>query len=142
MRVNNPSPGPKLAAAAGCARRCLLPHRRGTKPGGSMISVIISVYNGAHFVAHAIRNALEQTLPPGEVIVVDDGSSDKSAEIAESFGDKVRVLRRRHGGSATALNSPPSLSRGDLVAFNDADDLWTPDKLAFQSRTLAADDRL
>jgi glycosyltransferase involved in cell wall biosynthesis len=85
---------------------------------------------------------LGQTLPPGDVIVADDGSSDKSAEIAEGFGDKVRVLRLRHRGSAAALNSARSVAKGDMIAFNDADDLWTPDKLAFQTQLLAADLKL
>jgi glycosyltransferase involved in cell wall biosynthesis len=90
-----------------------------------MISVIVPVYNGAKFIAAAIRSVLRQTLPPDEVIIVDDGSTDQSGDIAAGFEPKLRVLRQMHRGGAAALNAGIAVSRGELLAFLDADDLWS-----------------
>jgi glycosyltransferase involved in cell wall biosynthesis len=102
----------------------------------SAISVVIPVYNGSKFISAALRSALNQTLRPSEIIVVDDGSTDGSADIAEAFGNPVRVIRRPHGGAGSALNVGIEESEGELLAFLDADDLWTPDKLALQCAVL------
>jgi glycosyltransferase involved in cell wall biosynthesis len=102
-----------------------------------MISLVMAVHNGAKFIAPAIRSALAQTLPPDEVIVVDDGSGDDSAGIAARFGGNVRVLRLPHRGGSAALNAGVTEARGDTLAFLDADDLWAPDKLTSQAVALA-----
>ncbi len=107
-----------------------------------MISAIIPVFNGGEFIAGALRSVLGQTLPPDEVIVVDDGSTDGSADIAAQFGPPVRVLRRSHQGGSAALNAGVSEATGDLIAFLDADDLWAEEKLARQSAALAANNAL
>jgi glycosyltransferase involved in cell wall biosynthesis len=101
-----------------------------------MISVVIPVFNGAQFIASAIRSVINQTLAPGEIIVVDDGSSDASADIAASFA-AVRTLRLPHRGASAALNVGVSEASGSLLAFLDADDLWAPDMLAFEASALA-----
>jgi len=96
------------------------------------VSVIIPVYNGEKYLAEAIESVLAQTLPPLEIIVVDDGSTDASADIARGFGDPVRVESQPHGGIAPARNRGVALARGELIAFLDADDVWGVDKLAVQ----------
>lgn len=97
-----------------------------------MISVILPVYNGASYLAEAIQSALNQTLPPDEIIVVDDGSTDPSIEIARGFGAPVTCVAAPHGGAAAARNLGTARARGEWLAFLDADDLWVPEKLQLQ----------
>lgn len=104
-----------------------------------IISVIIPVHNGGHYLAAAIDSALEQTRLPDEVIVVDDGSADGSAAIARSFGPPVRVLTQANLGPAAARNLGVVQATGDLLGFLDADDLWLPDKLTRQVALLQND---
>jgi len=108
-------------------------------PGPATIDVLIPVRDGAPFLAQAIESALAQTLPPTRVIVVDDGSEDDSAAIAESFGTPVTALREPPRGAAAALNAGLAESRAPLVAFLDADDLWLPQRLELQAAVLARD---
>lgn len=105
------------------------------------VSVIIPTYNYARFVGQAIENALGQTLPPTEVIVVDDGSTDDTAIVLASFGDRIRVVWQQNRGVAAARNAGAALATGGLLAFLDADDLWLPRKLERQvARFQAAPD--
>ena len=104
-----------------------------------MISVVIAVNNGAKFLAAALNSVMRQTCAPGEVIVVDDGSTDASPDIAAGFGPPIKVLRCAHRGGASALNAGIAEARGELLAFIDADDLWADKKLAQQSAILASD---
>ena len=97
------------------------------------ISVVIPVYNREETLAHAIESALSQTLKPHEVVVIDDGSSDKSAEVAEGFGDIVRVIRQENAGAAIARNVGIRHAVGDWIAFLDSDDVWDRDKLKLQT---------
>jgi glycosyltransferase involved in cell wall biosynthesis len=90
------------------------------------ISVIVPCYNGAKFVRETLESALQQTHPPLEVIVVDDGSTDDSAAIAESFGPPVRVIRQANAGESSARNKALQLARGTHCYFLDADDLVCP----------------
>lgn len=105
------------------------------------VSVIIPVYNGERFLAEAIQSALNQTLPPDEVIVVDDGSVDGSAAIMAALPLPPTIdfilVRQPNQGAAAARNRGIALASGDLVAFLDADDLWHPEKLARQVAQLA-----
>lgn len=106
------------------------------------VSVVIPVYNGERYLADAILSALRQTRPPFEVVVADDGSTDRSAEIAQSFGPAVRYDYRPHrpsGGAAAARNRGAELAGGDLLAFLDADDLWLPEKLQRQVEAIQVD---
>ncbi|WP_129671687.1 glycosyltransferase family A protein [Candidatus Chloroploca sp. Khr17] len=105
------------------------------------VSVIIPVYNGERFLAEALQSVLDQTLPPDEIIVVDDGSTDGSAAVAAQFAG-VHLLRQTNRGVGAALNLGLSHARGDLFAFLDADDRWLPDKLARQVAALNADPTL
>src|SRR5436853_333315 len=96
------------------------------------VSCIVPVFQGERYLRDAIASILAQTSPPFEVIVVDDGSSDRSVAIAESFGPPIRVLRQDHRGVSAARNHGVRAARGALLAFLDADDLFLPAKLAQQ----------
>jgi glycosyltransferase involved in cell wall biosynthesis len=91
------------------------------------------VRNGERFLGEAIESVLGQSpAPPLEVIVVDDGSTDSTAAVARSFGAPVRCVEQPALGVAAALNRGVGLARGELLAFLDGDDVWTPGKLALQ----------
>ena len=94
-----------------------------------LVSIIMPVYNGAAYVEQGIRSILAQAHRPLEVIVVDDGSQDASAAIAERLGDPVRVHRQPNGGPPVARNTGISLARGEFIGFLDADDTFTTDAL-------------
>ena len=101
-------------------------------------SCVVPVHNGSRWVADAIRSALDQSAPPREVIVVDDGSRDDTASVIESFGERVVHLRQDHLGVAVAGTTGVAQAGGDLLAFLDADDLWHPDRLRLQMELLDA----
>ena len=110
-----------------------------TKP--LRVSVIIPVYNGASYLAAAIDSVLAQTQPPLEILVVDDGSTDGSVEVARHYGPPVRVIALPHGprgGAAVVRNAGVVAARGELLAFLDADDVWAADKLERQVEALTA----
>lgn len=94
------------------------------------VSVVIAVFEGERFLADAIASAWAQTYSPLEVIVVDDGSSDRSAQLATQR--RARVLRRPHRGVSAARNAGIASARGDLIALLDADDRWPAERLALQ----------
>ncbi len=100
------------------------------------VSVVIPAYNAASHLAEALQSVSAQSAPPGEVIVVDDGSTDATADIARSFGARVITLANK--GPSAARNAGVQEAGGDFVAYLDADDVWAPDKLAVQLRALAA----
>ena len=106
--------------------------------GPTRISAVIPAYNAAQFVGEAIASCLHQTVPPVEIIVVDDGSTDETAEIAASFGSLVRVVSQLNAGEGAARNRGISESAGEWVAFLDADDLWEPTKLEQQLSAVQA----
>ena len=102
------------------------------------ISVIIPLYQTERYIAEALASVLAQTHTAFEVIVVDDGSSDRGPEIARSTGDpRVRVVTQRNRGLAGARNTGIREARGSILAFLDADDLWQPDKLEAHIALLA-----
>ena len=96
------------------------------------VSAVIPTYNRAHLVPRAIRSALAALGPGDEVIVVDDGSTDDTASVVESFGGPVRLLPVPHGGAGAARNAGLAAARGQLVAFLDSDDEWFADKIVLQ----------
>lgn len=106
-------------------------------PLANLVSVIIPVYNDAHFLREALASVFEQEYRPLEVIVVDDGSTDDSAAVAESFR-KVRLIQQPHLGVSAARNAGIAASKGELLAFLDSDDVWLPHKLALQVSKLQA----
>ena len=98
------------------------------------ISVVIPVRDGERFLGDALRSAAGQELPPFEVVVVDDGSTDASGRIARESG--ARCLRQETRGPGAARNAGVAAARGDAIAFLDADDVWLPSKLRVQARRL------
>lgn len=96
------------------------------------VSTIIPAFNAARFIHETIESALAQTHRDHEIIVVDDGSTDETVVIVRSYAPRVRLLCRHNGGPAAARNAGAKAATGEWLAFLDADDLWTPDKLALQ----------
>jgi glycosyltransferase involved in cell wall biosynthesis len=101
------------------------------------ISVIIGAYNAEDTIAETLASVLGQTLLPNEIIVVDDGSTDRTAQVAAAASNSIRVIRQNNRGAAAATNVGVKLATGDALAFVDADDLWAHEKLALQARALA-----
>src|SRR4029077_13800601 len=100
------------------------------------VSVIIPVFNKAACVTRALDSIANQTFEDFEVIVVDDGSTDDSAKRASAHKDsRIRVLSQANAGPGAARNRGTAESRGELLAFLDADDEWLPDYLATGVRT-------
>ena len=91
-----------------------------------LVSIIINNYNYDRFLAEAIDSALNQTYAQTEVIVVDDGSTDKSREIVAGYGDRIMPILQENGKQAAALNSGFAASRGDIILFLDSDDYLLP----------------
>ena len=91
------------------------------------ISVVIPLYNKEMHIEHTIRTILAQTYREFELIVVDDGSTDRSAEIVSGIRDeRIRLIRKENGGESSARNTGVRMAEGDYVAFIDADDEWLP----------------
>lgn len=99
---------------------------------GPLVSVVIPAYNAERFVGEAIDSVLGQSYRRFEVIVVDDGSNDGTAARLRAYRDRVRHVHQANGGVGSARNRGIALATGDYIAFLDADDVWTPDKLAVQ----------
>lgn len=97
-----------------------------------LVSVIIPVYNGERYLAAALESVLAQVPQPLEIIVVDDGSNDQSVQVALGYQPLVQCVQQVHGGIGAARNAGVRVAQGELLAFLDADDLWTPDKLTRQ----------
>lgn len=100
------------------------------------ISVVIPVLNGEAFLGQAIRAALNQTLPPAEIVVADNGSTDASVGIARGFGPPVRTIQVARRGAAAARAAGTAETTGDALMFLDADDLLAPDTLSHLAAAL------
>lgn len=98
------------------------------------VSILAASHNGEAFLKESLESALAQDYEAFEVVFVDDGSTDRTAEIAQSF--PVRYLRQEHQGLPAARNAALAVARGDLVAFLDDDDRLAPNKLTVQARYL------
>ncbi len=97
------------------------------------VSVVIPTYNRKHFICFAVDSVLEQTFSDYEIIVVDDGSTDGTAELLSSkYGNKVICLQQENRGFGAARNHGVNAATGDYIAFLDSDDLWHKDKLELQ----------
>lgn len=101
------------------------------------ISVIIPTYNGSRFIGETLESVLAQTLQPDEVLVIDDGSTDDTAAIAESFAPRVRVFRRSNQHQAAARNFGVQQASSEWISFIDHDDQWEPNKLERQMEELS-----
>jgi glycosyltransferase involved in cell wall biosynthesis len=103
----------------------------------AFISVIIPVFNREAYLREALDSVLKQTRPADEIIVVDDGSTDRSAEVAHSYGGCVRYVFQANQGIGGARNTGIAIARGDLIALLDSDDLWLETKLERQCDALS-----
>ena len=100
-------------------------------PKTCRVSAVVTAFQCEAFLGEALASVLGQTLPPEEIIVVDDGSTDGTPEVARSFGG-VRLVSRPNGGPGAARNTGLAAARGDWIAFLDGDDAWTEDKTRLQ----------
>lgn len=96
------------------------------------VSVIIPTYRRAHNIRECIDSVLAQTYQDFEIIVVDDGSTDSTRDVVAAYGERVRYIYQENRGPASARNTGIQAARGELVAFQDSDDLWLPEKLSLQ----------
>jgi glycosyltransferase involved in cell wall biosynthesis len=96
------------------------------------VTTLIPVFNGAKYIRESVDSALAQREVEVELIVIDDGSTDETPQILESYGNSLRVLRQPNAGHVIARNNGAKLAGGQWLAFLDADDAWMPDKLARQ----------
>ena len=106
------------------------------------VSVVIPAYNAARFIRQTLDSAAAQTFRDFEIIVVDDGSQDETAQIVESFGERVRLIRQPNGGVSKARNVGMEQARGEYIAFLDADDLWEKSKLEQQVALLDENEQI
>jgi glycosyltransferase involved in cell wall biosynthesis len=104
-----------------------------------LISVMIGAYNAERYLAEAIESVFAQSHRPLELIVVDDGSDDGTAEVAGAYGERLTLVRQERCGNGAARNRAVEEARGELFAFLDADDRFTPQKLELQLAALRAD---
>ncbi|MBN2210285.1 MAG: glycosyltransferase family 2 protein [Sedimentisphaerales bacterium] len=100
------------------------------------VSVVIPAYNSERYIARAIESVLGQTLPPQEIIVVDDGSTDGTLKALEPYRDRIQIVRQTNAGASAARNAGIQKAQGKWIAFLDADDEWLPEHLARQAQVL------
>src|SRR5687768_4198880 len=105
-------------------------------PDQPQLSVVIPAYNAEKYLGAAIESVLAQGHPSAEIVVVNDGSSDRTHEVARSYGGQVHFLSQDHAGAAAARNRGVDAARGAYLAFLDADDLWLKGKLELQWKAL------
>src|SRR5258708_2682602 len=105
------------------------------------VSVLIDTYNHGRCCEESIESGVSKDFPASEreVLVVDDGSTDRTPEILRKFASQIRILRKPNGGQASAFNHGIPECRGELIAFLDADDWWAPDKLTRVTNAMAAE---
>ena len=104
----------------------------------ALVSCIVPVHNGARFIEEALASIDGQPYQPKEIIVVDDGSTDATAEVVAGTGITLRYLKQEQAGGPSARNHGMREARGSFFAFLDADDRWHPDKLARQMARFSA----
>ncbi|HEG43675.1 MAG TPA: glycosyltransferase family 2 protein [Phycisphaerales bacterium] len=100
------------------------------------VSVVMPAYNAQEHIRRAIDSVLGQTKTVDAIIVVDDGSTDRTAEIVSSYGSKVQLIRQQNAGPAAARNAGIKAARSEWIAFLDADDEWLAEKIERQSSLL------
>ena len=98
------------------------------------VTVVVPAYNAASYIKQTLESVFSQTYRNFEVIVVDDGSTDDTALIAQKFGDRIRYIRQPNQGLSAARNSAIKNARADVIALLDADDLWEPQFLEKMDR--------
>jgi glycosyltransferase involved in cell wall biosynthesis len=107
-----------------------------------LVSVVVPAFNATRFIRDALASIVRQAYEPLEILVVDDGSSDGTAQMARSFGARPTVIEQPNRGPAAARNRGIASARGGLIAFLDTDDVWPDGKLALQVERLTKDPSL
>jgi len=102
------------------------------------VSVVIPVYNGERFLHESLQSVFAQTFQDFELICVDDGSTDHSADLLKQYGQRIRIVRQENAGQSAARNAGVALAKGQYIGFLDQDDLWYPSKLGTQVAVLDA----
>lgn len=97
-----------------------------------LVSIVVPVYNGEKYIEDCLLSILRQNYPSMQIIVVDDGSTDGTAELVLAMGSSITYVHQENSGSAVARNVGVELSKGEFVAFVDSDDLWAPNRLRQQ----------
>ena len=110
--------------------------------GAPKFSVIIPAYNSAATLARAVESVLAQSWPAYEIIVIDDGSTDNTRQVAGQFGDQVKLIHQPNAGVSMARNRGVEAAAGDWLVFLDADDWYYPDRLRLHGEWIAEDDGL
>ncbi|HBA66860.1 MAG TPA: hypothetical protein DCZ48_11915, partial [Methylococcaceae bacterium] len=100
------------------------------------ISVVIPAYNSAEFIADAVNSILKQTRPITEIIIVDDGSTDNTQQIVEALPGPITYIKQPNQGPSAARNTGIKTANSEWIAFLDADDQWTTDKIDKQLKLL------
>jgi glycosyltransferase involved in cell wall biosynthesis len=106
------------------------------------VTAAVTTYNRARFLHGALDSVFAQTRSADEVLVVDDGSTDDTAEVLEPYAERVRVIRQENAGRSAARNTAVREARGAFLSFLDSDDRWLPDKLERELPVLEADERV
>jgi GT2 family glycosyltransferase len=104
------------------------------------VSVVIPVYDKERYLRETIDSVLAQTRGPREIVVIDDGSTDRSAEVAASYGSAIQLIRQANAGESSARNRGIDASSSDWIALLDGDDVWEPDRLERQFQALERSD--
>jgi glycosyltransferase involved in cell wall biosynthesis len=105
-------------------------------------SVVIPAYNSAVTLAKAVESVIEQSWPAHEIIIIDDGSTDNTLQVARQFGNRIRLIQQSNGGVSVARNRGADAATGDWLAFLDADDWYYPDRLRWHAEWIAHDSSL
>jgi glycosyltransferase involved in cell wall biosynthesis len=120
-------------------RHLLAPRDETVRPGQTpSFSIAIAAYQAADVIGEAIESALAQTVPPAEIVVCDDGSTDDLGSALAPYRDRIVLLRKQNGGEASAKNAAARAASGDFISILDADDVYFPDRLAALGELAAA----
>jgi glycosyltransferase involved in cell wall biosynthesis len=102
------------------------------------VTCVVPVFNGEKYLAESLESVLAQTYAPIEIMVVDDGSTDRTPAILAGFGNEIRSIRQANAGPSAARNRGIADAKGEYIAFLDADDLWVAAKTEIQMRRFAS----
>src|ERR1700744_3507890 len=106
-----------------------------------LVSIIIPVYNSEKYLSDAIQSAINQTWSDTEIIIIDDGSTDNSLQVAQQFiSEKVKIFHQENKGASVARNYGLTKAKGDYIQFLDADDILSNNKIEAQMTVLAGEE--
>ena len=106
-------------------------------PDGLRVSVLVPTFNRVKYIGECLDSLLAQTMPALEIIVIDDGSEDGTAQLLQRYGQRIRYIRKDNGGKPTAVNLGLSLAQGELIWIFDDDDVALPDAIEVRVQALA-----